>query len=73
MYQAGNDEAVAAQALYLTWQNQLERLFHRAAHGQRLLKLQGDADLAYCAKVDLLRVVPLQGEPGILRANLSQS
>ncbi len=73
MYQAGNDEAVAAQALYLTWQNQLERLFHHAAHGQRLLKLQGEADLAYCAKVDLLRVVPLQREPGILRANLSQS
>ncbi len=70
-YQLGNDEAVAAQALYLTWQDKLEGLFHQASHGQRLLKLQGETDLAYCAKVDLLRVVPQQQEPGILRASPS--
>ncbi len=72
VYQFGNDEAVAAQALYVHWQERLEGLFHHATHGQRLLRLQGETDLAYCAKVDLLRVVPLQQEPGILRANPCQ-
>ncbi len=72
-YDFGNDEAVAAQALYLNWRDNLEGLFRHASHGQRLLKLQGETDLSYCAKVDLLRVVPLQQEPGILRASPSQS
>lgn len=67
-YELGNDEAVAAHALYSQWRHDLEKMFQRATHGQRLLRLNGAADLAYCAKCDLLRVVPCQKEMGILRA-----
>ncbi|MBE9128742.1 MULTISPECIES: 2-phosphosulfolactate phosphatase family protein [unclassified Coleofasciculus] len=66
---AGNDETIAAIALYSQWQNQLLELFHHASHGKRLLHLDCHADLKYCAQVDILDVLPIQKEPGVLVKN----
>lgn len=63
---AGNDEVIAALALYNQWQNRLLEMFHLASHGKRLLRLGNDDDLAYCAQVDILDVLPMQKEPGVL-------
>ncbi len=63
---AGNDAAIASVSLYLQWQDQLLDLMHYASHGQRLLKLQNEADLKYCAQLDVLDVVPIQREQGVL-------
>lgn len=62
----GNDEAIAATALYLTWQDNLLTLLHQASHGQRLLRLKSIEDLAFCAQTDILDVLPIQQEPGVL-------
>lgn len=65
-YQVGNDEVIAAIALYTQWQDKLLSLFEQSSHGQRLLRLDGQADLKYCAQLDILDIVPMQTEPGIL-------
>jgi 2-phosphosulfolactate phosphatase len=66
----GNDEAFAAVALFEHWQSRLLELLHHASHGQRLLKLQCDRDIEYCAQLDSLDIVPIQTSPGLLqRAN----
>jgi 2-phosphosulfolactate phosphatase len=62
----GNDEVVAAIALYKQWQDNLLELFHLSSHGQRLLRLGCDEDLKYCAKLDCLDVLPIQKAPGLL-------
>lgn len=62
-----NDEAYGAVALYQTWRDRLEQLFHHASHGQRLLKLNCAADLTYAATLDQFNVVPRQVAPGILQ------
>ncbi|MEO1350999.1 MAG: 2-phosphosulfolactate phosphatase family protein [Cyanobacteria bacterium J06635_15] len=67
---AGNDSLVAAVALYLNWQGQLLELMHAASHGQRLLKLNNTEDLKYCAQLDVLNIVPIQKEMGVLVSNL---
>jgi 2-phosphosulfolactate phosphatase len=64
----GNDEAIAALTLYQTWRDRLEDLFRHASHGQRLLRLDGAADIALCAKLDLIQVLPKQTSPGVLMA-----
>ncbi len=66
--QLGNDEAVAALALYQTWQADLLALLRRSSHGQRLLGIgpENDTDLAYCAELDRFSVVPRQVQPGVL-------
>jgi 2-phosphosulfolactate phosphatase len=63
---AANDEAVAASALYTTWQQDLLGFLKKASHGQRLLNLGCLEDLKYCSEIDTIRAVPLQREPGIL-------
>ncbi|MGK7910805.1 MAG: 2-phosphosulfolactate phosphatase family protein [Synechococcus sp.] len=63
-----NDEAIAAMALYHQWQDNLLGLMRSASHGQRLLRLGQDADLACCAALDTLDVVPQQSTPGVLIA-----
>lgn len=63
---AGNDEVIGAIALYSQWQDKLLELFHQASHGKRLLRLECHADLKYCAQTDILDVVPIQREPGVL-------
>ncbi len=63
---AGNDETTAAIALYQHYQNNLLSLLHQASHGQRLLKLDRHEDLKYCAQTDILDVLPIQREPGVL-------
>ncbi|MEA5418875.1 2-phosphosulfolactate phosphatase family protein [Spirulina sp. CCNP1310] len=64
----GNDEVLGAIALYQQWQNDLVGLFRQASHGQRLLRLGLDEDLAYCAESDRLDIVPQQTEKGVLKS-----
>ncbi|GAB4384778.1 MAG: 2-phosphosulfolactate phosphatase family protein [Elainellaceae cyanobacterium] len=64
---AENDEVFAAVALYTQWQDNLLGLLQHASHGQRLLRLDCHEDLKYCAQVDVLDVLPLQTEPGVLK------
>ena len=62
--EVGNDEVIAATALYDQWRDNLLEMFHRSSHGQRLLRLNCDEDLQYCAKSDIMEVLPIQKEPG---------
>ena len=62
----GNDEVVAAAALYAQWHDHLREMFHRSSHGQRLLRLDCNEDLNYCAQSDIVDVLPIQKEPGVL-------
>nr|AZB71863.1 2-phosphosulfolactate phosphatase family protein [Synechococcus elongatus PCC 11801] len=66
--QLGNDEMLAAIALYQRWEHNLYGLLCQASHGQRLLRLKCEADLDYCSRVDILQVLPKQREPGVLMA-----
>lgn len=66
---AGNDEVINAVALYRQWQNDLLGLLHHASHGQRLLRLDCHDDLKYCSQIDILNVLPIQREPGVLVKN----
>ncbi len=63
---AGNDEVIGAIALYSQWQDKLLELLHKASHGKRLLRLNCQEDLKYCAQTDVLEVLPIQREPGVL-------
>ena len=63
----GNDEAVAAESLFEQWQSKMVGLMHVASHGQRLLRLNCDADIEYCATLDSLPVVPIRTEGGVFR------
>jgi 2-phosphosulfolactate phosphatase len=63
----GNDEVTSAIALYSQWQNDLLGLFHQASHGKRLLRLECLEDLKYCSQTDILDVLPIQQEPGVLK------
>ncbi|MDX2229501.1 MAG: 2-phosphosulfolactate phosphatase family protein [Leptolyngbyaceae cyanobacterium bins.349] len=63
---AGNDEVVGAVSLYHQWKHQLLDLFYQASHGKRLLRLECYDDLKYCSQTDILNVVPVQQEPGVL-------
>lgn len=65
---AGNDEVISAIALYTQWQNNLLGLLHQASHGQRLLRLECHEDLKYCSQTDILDVLPIQQEPGVLKS-----
>lgn len=62
---AGNDEAIAAVSLFRQWQDQLPELLTSASHGQRLLKMRGKADVAYCSQLDVLDTLPIQKGLGI--------
>lgn len=64
---AGNDEVYSAIALYTQWQDNLVELFHHASHGKRLLGLAGNEDIRYCAQKDILDVLPMQKELGVLK------
>ncbi|TAF03775.1 MAG: 2-phosphosulfolactate phosphatase family protein [Nostocales cyanobacterium] len=63
----GNDEVTSAIALYSQWQNDLLGLLHEASHGKRLLRLECLEDLKYCSQTDILDVLPIQHEPGVLK------
>ena len=64
---AGNDEVIGAIALYSQWQDRLLELFYQASHGKRLLRLDCQEDLKYCSQTDILDVLPIQQEPGVLK------
>ncbi|MBC6424048.1 MAG: 2-phosphosulfolactate phosphatase family protein [Hormoscilla sp. SP12CHS1] len=61
-----NDEVHAAIALYRQSQEQLLELMQQASHGKRLIGLNCYEDLKYCAQLDILNVLPIQREPGVL-------
>ncbi|MEH2249090.1 2-phosphosulfolactate phosphatase family protein [Nostoc sp.] len=65
---AGNDEVINAIALYSQWQDNLLGLLHQASHGQRLLRLDCQEDLKYCSQTDILDVLPIQQETGVLKS-----
>jgi 2-phosphosulfolactate phosphatase len=65
---AGNDEVISAIALYSQWQDDLLGLLHKASHGQRLLRLDCLDDLKYCSQTDILDVLPIQHETGVLKS-----
>lgn len=65
---AGNDEVTSAIALYSQWQNDLLGLLHQASHGKRLLRLECLEDLKYCSQTDILDVLPMQHEAGVLKS-----
>lgn len=65
---AGNDEVINAIALYSQWQDNLLGLLHQASHGQRLLRLDCHEDLKYCSQTDILDVLPIQHETGVLKS-----
>ncbi len=62
----GNDEVFGAISLYLQWQEKLYELMNHASHGKRLQRLECYEDLKYCSQTDILDVLPMQKEPGIL-------
>jgi 2-phosphosulfolactate phosphatase len=62
----GNDEVIGAISLYEQWKDNLINVFRQCSHGQRLLRLNGDEDLQYCSQTDILDVLPIQKEPGVL-------
>jgi len=65
---AANDETVGAIALFRQWESDLGGLMRQASHGQRLLGLDNQADLTYCAQLDTIDVLPKQSEPKLLKA-----
>ncbi|MBV5261145.1 2-phosphosulfolactate phosphatase family protein [Synechococcus moorigangaii CMS01] len=67
--QLGNDEVLGAIALYQQWHSDLFGLFKLASHGQRLLRLDNEVDIHYCAQSDVLNVLPIQTAPGVLKAH----
>ncbi len=62
----GNDEVIGAIALYEQWKDNLLNVFSQCSHGQRLLRLDGDDDLKYCSQTDIVDILPIQKEPGVL-------
>lgn len=65
---SGNDELISAISLYSQWQNDLLGLLNQASHGQRLLRLECLEDLKYCSQTDILDILPIQQEPGVLKS-----
>ncbi len=66
----GNDEMLAALALWQQWRHDTETCLRAASHGQRLIGLGNhDEDFACCAAVDTLTIVPRQSAPGVLEAS----
>jgi len=65
---AGDDEAIAAVALFERWQDRLPQLLRYAHHGRGLAALGCEEDLDYCAQLDSVNVVPLQMEMGVLKS-----
>jgi 2-phosphosulfolactate phosphatase len=63
---AGNDELIAAVALYRQWKGQLQEVMALSSHGQRLNRLRGQKDIAYCCELDTVDLLPVQKQPGLL-------
>ncbi len=64
----GNDEVFGAISLYLQWEQKLYELMNYASHGQRLQRLECYEDLKYCSQSDILDILPIQKEAGVLTA-----
>ena len=64
----GNDEVIASISLYQQWENKLVDLFRLSSHGQRLLRLNLEEDLHYCAQKNIVSTLPIQTETGLIIA-----
>jgi len=68
--ESGNDETMAALALWQQWKHDPEACLRLASHGKRLEALGNhDADFRCCAALDNLQIVPIQTTPGVLKAS----
>lgn len=63
-----NDEVIASISLYQQWKDKLVDLFRLSSHGQRLLRLNLDEDLQYCAQKNITSTLPMQTEQGLIIA-----
>lgn len=63
---AGNDELIAAVSLYRQWKGQLQEAMALSSHGQRLNRLRGQKDIAYCCELDTVDLLPVQKQPGVI-------
>jgi 2-phosphosulfolactate phosphatase len=62
----GNDEVIASISLYQLWKDKLVDLFKLSSHGQRLLRLDLEEDLKYCAQENIISTLPIQTEAGLI-------
>ncbi len=62
----GNDEVIASITLYQQWENKLVDLFKLSSHGQRMMKLNLEEDIKYCAEKDIISTLPIQNKEGVL-------
>lgn len=62
----GNDEVVASISLYQLWKDKLVDLFKLSSHGQRLLRLDLEEDLKYCAQQNIISTLPIQTDAGVI-------
>ena len=62
----GNDEAIGAFSLYKQWENNLLEMFEYSLHGKRLLGLDCQDDLEYCSRTDIMDILPIQKDTGVL-------
>ena len=65
-----NDELNAALALWYSWKEDILKCLKTATHGKRLTSI-GDYedDFKCCSELDCLDIVPIQVEPGVIRAS----
>ncbi|MFZ1641599.1 MAG: 2-phosphosulfolactate phosphatase [Candidatus Contendobacter sp.] len=64
----GDDEAIAALALFERWQTRPPQLPRNAHHGRSLATLGRGEDLVdCCARFDSVDIVPLQVDPRVLK------
>ena len=62
----GNDEVLASISLYQQWADKLVDLFCLSSHGQRLLRLNLESDLKYCAQQNIVDLLPKQNDQGLI-------
>ncbi len=64
------DASYCAQILYRRFEDNLVEAFHLSRHGRELIHRGFEADLAYCAQIDMTPLVPIFRE-GVIRAPLT--
>jgi len=60
------DGALAALSLFNTWHDSLQALLRQTFSGKNIASLGYESDIAYCAQLDLLSIVPIYRDKEIL-------
>lgn len=68
-----SDGAIMACLLYRHWQGRIHEMLHYSFHGQRLVRLGFAEDLAVCAQVGVLDVLPVYKDGKIIASSLYKS